>query len=132
MVLDVAVKVYNVIPGSGELSLEEFVHFDNNTVVAGTLTDEECNNDNVIENVPTVTKKSSAVSFGAYEVLYLQQRSDTGHNTFTALVKLENKINFMRRKTLPKKKLPNISKNSPIVLHYLSKAVFLYQSLLRV
>lgn len=39
LVLNDVVEVYNVIHGNGELSFKELVHFDNNTVVAETLTD---------------------------------------------------------------------------------------------
>ncbi len=66
-ILDDVVETYNIIPGSGELSFEEFVHFDDNTVVARDLIDEEIlaevnedespdaglNNDDEIEDVPT-------------------------------------------------------------------------------
>lgn len=41
LVLDDIVEVYNAIPGNEELSFQEFVHFYNNTVVAGNLTNEE-------------------------------------------------------------------------------------------
>lgn len=68
----------DVIPGNGDLLFGEFVHFDDNTAVVETLTDEEiyaevnedeCNNDNIIEDIPTITKKNcSTISYRAYEV----------------------------------------------------------------
>ncbi len=35
LILDDIVEAYNIIPGSEELSFEAFIHFDDNTVVAG-------------------------------------------------------------------------------------------------
>lgn len=78
MVLNDLAAKYNVIPGSEELSFEEFVHFDDNTIVATVLTNEEflaeVKADESLENIVNNDnrnreKKSLAVSCGAYEVL---------------------------------------------------------------
>lgn len=61
LVLDDVVEVFNVISGSGEIPFEEFLFFDDNTIVAGTLTDEEIlakvNEDKSLEDgVKMITK----------------------------------------------------------------------------
>ncbi len=81
------------VPDSGERSFEEFVHFDENTVAAGALTDEEIlteviedesleaglNNDE-IEDVQALTRTDAVL------MRYFQQHSGTGDDTVTTLL----------------------------------------------
>ncbi len=132
------VETYNIIPGKGELSFEEFIHFDDNTVVAGALTDEEIlaevnvdksveaglNNEDEIEDVPTVTRKDARQAH-AVLMRYFQQHSGTGDNTFTALVNIENKINLLCKGNIIQKKITNYFKKLIYRIVYLFNLIFL-------